>query len=543
METLKRLIPLLLVTAALLGLYWWQSREPAEPELQTTTAPATKPTTSPTTEPTTQPTTQPPTEYSPPEWLMEPEYPSYEELFSEDVPYSNFSYSWILEQDGNYTEYFFAKQEMGDFQVCSSSGEAYKIPNGENLEKEYGRLGYMGCDGKYAYLYNIAREEPPEAKNTILQLELETGEVEILVQETRLYGAPGLRAGCVVYYVRATEMGGELCRLYVPEMRLDVLCQVEHPEFVFKFAYPSSTLGTFGWEGISAEALNRAIEEWENPESSYKIWAPGKDKNPDAQTLDFSKLWDWWNQGEKPKETYSRDGLEVFFHEFQENTGIWALERIRIEPVTGAVTKTAGSLDNCFLGSSFGHDHFDPVYEPLPVPKAIMGPWQSAPGWEIREQIPDTSCARAYAIRGKLRGSDHYQLFAKSGDRMKLLVDAPWELVESTDRAFYCLTEEGVLVELSHDGKICNTLFDPQGKTLRSFKYCDGMLAFREDSRTVLLELATGQYRVLMDGPEVFIEMWVPGDSRFCFSVSKGLYYQQYLFDINTGMIEKTFVL
>lgn len=559
METLKRLIPLLCATVLLLGVYWWYARQEdvpvqipetsGQPVTESTEKPATQPTTQPVTRPTQAPTTQPPTEPEPPalavdQWLIEQEFPSYEELFREDVSYSAFSYSWILERDGKYESYSFEHQEKGYPRVVrDSDGVEYAVPNGEKLEEEYGRLGYMGCDGKYAYLYNFASVYPPEALNTILRLELETGEAEVLVQENRLYGAPALCGKCVVYYVRATEAGGELCRLYVPDMRLDVLCQVEYPEFAFGFDYPESTLGVFTQEGISTKSIKLAIAEWENPESSYKIWAPDKDKNPDAQTLDFSELWNWWNESELPRNPYFRDGLEFFFHFFQEDTGVWALERTQIDPATGKIIKTEGSLDNCFLGSGYSHDHYDPVYEPLPVPKAIMGQWQNAPGWDIQEQIPKDTDVRTAVFLGKLPGADHEQLFARNDGQLILLVDAPWEVVTMAPAALYCLTEAGILVELSYDGKICNTLFDPQGKTLRSFKYCDGMLAFREDSRMLLLDLATGQYRVLFDDPEAFIEMWFPGDSRFCFSVSKGLYYQQYLFDINTGMIEETHIL
>ena len=46
----------------------------------------------------------------------------------------------------------------------------------------------------------------------------------------------------------------------------------------------------------------------------------------------------------------------------------------------------------------------------------------------------------------------------------------------------------------------------------------------------------------LLDDPEAWIEMWT-GETKFCFGMSKGLYYQQYLFDINTGLIEETFIL
>ena len=558
METLKRLIPLLCATVLLLGVYWWYARQkevpgeipgtsdPAvmEPSTEPTAEPTTRPTTAPTTAPTTEPTTEPTVPVLPVEqWLIEPEHPSYEELFAEDVPYSQFSYSWILEQDGEYYTYSFDYEQMESPRIYGGpSGLTYPVPNCENLQKEYGRLGYMGCDGKYAYLYNYAEVYPPEAKDTVLRLELETGEVEVLVREERLYGEPVLRGMCVVYYARATETGAEVCRLYVPDMRLDVLCQVEYPEFVFQFDYPTSSLGTYGWYGISSRILERAIKEWEDPDSSYKIWAPNKDKNPDAQTFDFTELWNWWNQETRPREPYFRDGLEMFFNFLQEDMEIWALEQVRIDPVSGKVTRKEGSLDNCWLGSGASHDHFDPVYEPLPVPKAIMGEWTPAPGYEIQGQLPPATEDYLYAYSAKPWGAEHNMLFVEDGG-LRLLRDADWTVATYSKQAIYCLTEKGVLVELSPDGKICNTLYDPQGGQLKNFKYCDGMMVFKQDSKVILLDIAEGQYRVLMDDPEVYIEMWFPGDPRFCFGMTKGLFYQQYLFDIHTGLIEETFIL
>lgn len=57
------------------------------------------------------------------------------------------------------------------------------------------------------------------------------------------------------------------------------------------------------------------------------------------------------------------------------------------------------------------------------------------------------------------------------------------------------------------------------------------------------VEIAARQYRVLMDHPGIYLELWFGGNPSFCFSLSEGLYYQQYLFNVQTGTIEETFIL
>ena len=115
-----------------------------------TTAPATAPTTAPT-EPTTAPTEPPITELTPSMWMAEPGYPPYEALFSQDVPYADYSFDWVVEQDGVYREYRIDSSEEGILVSSYDLDADYLVPNTKDFrgeENDYPQ--FMGCDGKYA---------------------------------------------------------------------------------------------------------------------------------------------------------------------------------------------------------------------------------------------------------------------------------------------------------------------------------------------------------------------------------------------------------
>lgn len=501
-----------------------------------TTAPATVPTTAPT-EPTTAPTEPPITELIPSMWMIEPEYPTYEALFSQNLPYADYCFDWVVEQDGVYREYRIDSSEEGILVSSYDLDADYLVPNTKDFrgeENDYPQ--FMGCDGKYAYFYNM------RDTNRIFQMELLTGEVRIIVEEERIYGYPTLVGGFVVYYVRPAGDKGEVCRLYIPEGRVDVLCEMEKPEHLFNITYPATSQGKIRWHGLNPQIMERAIKEWENPESTYKRWAPVTHPDTTPETIDFSDMWDTWNNGEFIIDDMHRDQIEFFFYFFERDTGILALEQTAFDPAAGTYNKKLGTLDNCWLGSGFPHDHFNPVYEPLPVPQAIMGPWQELPGLEI-QGTPSAAKEDPFVRSYRVPGSANRQLFLQEDGKLTLLLDKAWTPIKSTETAVYCLTDENSIVELSYDGSVCNTLYAADNGTLTNFVYSGGMLCFREDSRVLLLDIAAKQYRVLMDDPEVYIELWFEGSPSFCFSLSKGLYYQQYLFDINTGAIEETFIL
>ena len=487
-----------------------------------TTAPATAPTTAPT-EPTTAPTEPPITELTPSMWMAEPGYPPYEALFSQDVPYADYSFDWVVEQDGVYREYCIDSSEEGILVSSYDLDADYLVPNTKDFrgeENDYPQ--FMGCDGKYAYFYNM------RDTNRIFQMELLTGEVRIIVEEERIYGYPTLVGGFVVYYVRPAGDKGEVCRLYIPEGRVDVLCEMEKPEHLFGITYPATSQGKIRWHGLNPEIVAKAEALWADPNAAKVI-----------NEHDYTETWKEFASGVAGMH---QDFREMFFHDLQEETGIWGLEQTAFDPAAGTYSKKLGTLDNCWLGSGFPHDHFNPVYEPLPVPQAIMGPWQELPGLEI-QGTPSAAKEDPFVRSYRVPGSANRQLFLQEDGKLTLLLDKAWTPIKSTETAVYCLTDENSIVELSYDGSVCNTLYAADNGTLTNFVYSGGMLCFREDSRVLLLDIAAKQYRVLMDDPEVYIELWFEGSPSFCFSLSKGLYYQQYLFDINTGAIEETFIL
>lgn len=464
-------------------------------------------------------------------WLIEPEYPSYEALFSEDAAYSEFGYDWIVPQEEGY-RVFAVDDWEGYIRIRDTGFEAeYAVPNTENFRKEYGNPQYIGSDGKYAYYHNAEMYglEPPYR---ILRLELLTGKVEILIEEEGICSASALLANCVVYYIREAGDVAEVCRLYIPEKRVDVLYEIEHPAYLFpgSLRVASSTLGSISWYGLNPEIVEKAEALWAEPN-------PGKI----IGGYDYTESWKNFSQG---LSGMGQDFREMFFHDLEKETGIWGLERTVFDPVTGKITKTKGTLDNCWLGSGYPHDHFNPVYEELPAPKALMGDWQPLPEMEQREVItPKATGEYPYAAALRVPGQAYSQVFWIDDEKVTLVKDAPWQVIGESQYAVYCLTEENAIVELSTDGSICNTLYISQGEKLSDFKFNEGLLCFREDARILLLDIEKGQYRVLMDDERVDIESWFGGENWILISLKKGLYYQQYRFYIETGVVEETHIL
>ena len=521
---MKKLFVILLAAFLLSGC------EQANPEETTvsTTEPTTQATTAPTTVATTTPTTAPtepePTVLEPELWLTDPQYPSYEELFSQDVPYADYTTDWIVEHEGVYREYHFESWN-GKTQVCSYYSDlGYPIPNTETFMDDYDAPQYLGSDGKYVYFYNQIDT------NRVFQMELLTGKVVTLVDEEKIYTPPTLQANCVIYYTRAVGNKAEICRMYIPEQRVDVLCTVENAEYLFHITYPATTGGKISWYGLNPQIVAKAEALWADPNAGKII-----------NEYDYTEVWHQFASG---LEGMHQDFREMFFHHFEREIGILALERTEFDPVTGTYSKKLGTLDSCWLGSGFPHDHFNPVYEELAVPNAVMGPWQDLPGLNIQGEVSATPSEDIYVASYLVPGRKERQLFlCKNNGDITLLLDAPYTPIKNDEKAVYCVTDDNTIVEVSYDGTVCNTLYSADQGTLRNFLYCDGMICFREESRVLLIDIAARQYRVLMDHPGIYLELWFDGNPSFCFSLSEGLYYQQYLFNVETGTIEETFIL
>lgn len=520
---MKKLM-ILLLAVLLAGCEQTNPEETTVSTTEPTTQATTAPTTATTTEPTTAPTEPEPTILEPELWLTDPQYPSYEELFSQDVSYADYTTDWIVEHEGIYREYHFEAWNDSVQVYSYYSDLVYPVPNTESFMDDYDAPQYFGSDGKYAYFYNRVDT------NRIFQMELLTGKVVTLIDEEKIYAHPMLQANCVVYYARAAGDKAEICRMYIPEQRVDVLCTVENTEYLFDITYPATTGGKISWYGLNPEIVAKAEALWADPNAGKII-----------NEYDYTGAWGEFASGLKGMH---QDFREMFFHDFEREIGILALERTTFDPVTGTYSKKLGTLDNCWLGSGFPHDHFNPVYEELDVPKAVMGPWQDLPGLHIQGEISAAPSGDVYAASYRVPGQKECQLFlCKNNGDITLLLDAPYTPIKSDGKAVYCVTDDNAIVEISYDGTVCNTLYAADKGTLSNFKYCDGMICFREESRVLLIDIAARKYRVLMDHPGIYLELWFDGNPSFCFSLSEGLYYQQYLFNVQTGAIEETFIL
>ena len=536
MDTLKRLIPLICATVVLLGIYWWYAWQKEKPgEIPGTSDPAVmEPSTVPTEQPTTVPTATPTTEPTVPvlpveQWLVEPEYPSYEELFSQDVRYSDYDYDWMLEQNGKYYSYWCVVDENP--RVCGGPLDLkYPSPNGEKLMEEYGELGCFGCDGKYAYLCDTSGSGIPDALTTILLLELETGETEILAREERLEAVPELRAKCVIYYVRTSGQETEVCRMYVPDRQVDVLCKVEDPELVEAYTFPETSQGIVSWYGMSTQIVEKAEALWADP-NAQKVY----------NHRDYTYIWENVAKGVTPPESISP--YSMFFEALEAETGILALEQTEFDPVTGTYTEKPGTLDGCWLGSGYAHDHFNLIYDPLPAPVALMKPWKPAPGWEIRGVCVERELEWSHGPRShRIPGREHRQIFWYEDDTVTLILDKPWEVIDRSSKAIYCLAEGNTIMEVSLDGTVCNTLY-VSTEQLADPCYGEGMICFKEGDRIMLLDIEKGQYRVAIEDPILEVGYWMPNADWILLSHARGLYAQQYKFYPETGVLERTRIL
>lgn len=266
-----RFLSLLLIAGLLLLTGCEQTQLPADPTTAPPTVPTTSPTvavTVPTAPPTTAPTTAPTTEPEPPKWLRKEAHMTYEEYFAEDRQYARDSddadqrYSWYIMEGDVGTVYDLSWEEsiIGKSLYLSdhSAGtrEWYYVP--ENLASD----GLLCCDGKYAYFIRTVRELPLRPVE-IVRLDMETKTVEPIIR------IDGIRArylcgNAVLYAVCRVEDSLQVCRIYLPEARVDILCTIETEPRLFFYSLhcPESTLGDVSWAIGASELDIKYIESY-----------------------------------------------------------------------------------------------------------------------------------------------------------------------------------------------------------------------------------------------------------------------------------------
>lgn len=536
---MKKKLLCLLVLVHILALTACGVETPPETSAPVTTAPSTEPSTAPTTvptEPTTEPTepaTEPALENELPWLLADRQSPSYEDFFSQDLPYNTVSYEWLAEtEEGNI--FYNIRTNKDGFYITKTFWDVdYQVPNTAEIRD----LSVIGADGRWGYL---------ESDEGILRLDLLTGETSLLVANENLLGAY-LMGYDVLYYAAMAEDGTiGIYRLYLPDMTLDTMYEgiaLDVELGGFSFSAPTSTLGPIIWTSLNPEMVTRVTQELRDPNSPYRC-------DGTRDNVSTAYLWDDPEALEGPG-AYRNSALWVCWW-IQQDTGIHTFYKCTYDCVTGTLTEDTGVIDGCWFGSGYSHDHYEPEITELPDPVPAVGEWIAISG----AVLPEGATAEEMYAEGVY---DHYradtpelQLVAKPLEKayvyhfsdhiLTKLLDIPMTMASNSVYYTYCVTEDGRVLQLSHEGEVLNTLYTAQD-TIRGMDHANGYLYILDGDSLIQLDIPAMRYRVLLEQTNI-IEMsaWEdPGMVYFC--VARGLHYQQYFFYPDTGVLEQTHFL
>lgn len=508
-------------------------------ETQSTTAPTTAPTTVPATQPTeppTEPTTEPPTEatepiLAPELWLTDPEYPSYEE-FLQQTPVHNrgATDSWMKMVNGIGVKFSLSKLEL--LTVESSMHLAtYMVPNAEAL------IDYQAfhTDGKHVYMRSMPHKDTVSSE--IIKVDLQTGSVTDQIQVDNMV-TMWVADTAVLYYLTHSEGNYHVYRIYLPEMKQDHLRSMEAPEILcmqYDQAFYKSSVGSLTWTVINPELIAVVEAEVKNPDSKFKV----------IDEFNFSDIW----ESEDPlaalhsiyleRKLWSYEKLEWLYYFIQEDTGIHALLDYSYDPVGDTLTTRTGIICQCDFGTGLSHDHYDPVEYEIPEPVLMDASWQALTGMDIQVQLPADSKPEGGIMLEycSIDGQPAKYYLCENGAYKEIALDIRLKNFISYDSedAIYCVTEDNAIIQLSYDGSVYNTLYKSDG-VLRDILYREGTLYVQEDDAVLEIDIANGQYRVLLQQKYlqsiVFVE-----EAVLYFSAGKGLSYKDYTYHLETGEI------
>ena len=495
--------------------------EPAVPTAEPTSAPITTPTTEP---------TEPPEPETP--WLLaNREAPSYDDFFSQDRSYGTCAYyEWLTASGTVYS----LRHDMSGLYITKNYWDAeYRVPNTADLYD----LPIIGADGKWGYLL---------AQNGILRLDLLTGTTSLIVENGHILQAE-LRGYDVLYYAAETNDGTiGIYRLYLPAMILDTVYDgitLDHQLGGFGFSIPGSTLGPITWTSLNPEMVTRVTAELCDPDSPYKSDGAGN-------SIRTVHLWDDRGWLQEPG-AYRNHALWLCYW-LQQDTGIRTWYKCTYDSIADTLSEDTGVIDNCWFGSGYAHDHFEPEITELPDPVPDPGEWVQIPD----AALPASPTADELYAEGVY---DHYHagisqlaihgnplephyLHTRTEYTLTRLSDIPVTLAANSVYFIYCVTEDGRVLQLSRDGAVLNPLYTAR-EEIRAIDQANGHLYILDGDTLIDLDIPAMQYRVLLEQTDIIeMQAWdEPGQIYFC--VARGLHYQQYLYLTDTDEVERTHFL
>ena len=447
------------------------------PETQPTQPDATTvPTTAPATASTTVPPTEAPTDPPMPDWMREPVYPSYEELFSEDRKYESYAEkyyeaydpcSWFV-MDGSTGVKFSAKliNATGSTQIyiySEAKASGSFVWKAENQRPKT----LLGCDGRYAYVMDA--EYSAEGLCRILQVDM-LAETAKTVAEADFFPDAYLSCDAVLYYVAYAETDDKVSihRVYLPEMKDELLLEPDVPVAKFNLLPPESTLGDICWHSLSQKIQPLLKTVLSDPNSEFcdvrskilweeegAVWDPVR-----AEAFDYLC-----------GVLYSEKYVEVY------DRYCYNLE---------ADTVTVRTLDRVPMLAG---------YEPS---ACVLSSWEPLTNADIQDTlIGGTPSQKLQPI---LEGDGFYpgKLYLLNQGTVTAVIDKAFLQVQGYEDAVYCVTEDHKILQIDYDGRIYNTLYTSDCDTLEIWGYYDKHLYIREDNRFLDLDLVELKYRTLL---------------------------------------------
>lgn len=470
-----------------------QDTQPTLPNESTavTTEPTTMPTTMPTTTPPTVPTTEAPTEPPMPQWLREPVYPSYEALFSIDrkyevniETYSEYGTydpcSWFVTDGETGLKYTLNMSSVTGANKLYIYCEATKLAEFVWEKQEQRVKTLLGSDGRYAYVMDA--EYSAEESAQILRVDMLDGTDQV-VAEADYFPEAHLSCDAVLYYA-AYEKDSKLVsihRVYLPEMKDELLLETDVPVERFQLLPPKSTLGDLCWKAVSVEMQRLVKAERSDPNSPFKggrtelLW----ETEAPLLTLAWEEAYDvlartLW--GEKGVESYTD-------YQYSLQTGEVTEKKPNRVPMLAA-------------------------YEPS---ACILSDWEPLPDADIQEDI--TGTVPSYLPVPVLEGDGFYpaKLYFMDQGAVTAIVDGAFLQAQAYADGVYCITEDNKVLQIDYEGNICNTLYVSECDTLELWGYDNAHLYIREDSRILDLDLTERKYRTLLSfGDKMIVRAYEP---------------------------------
>lgn len=491
------------------------------PTTAPTAAPTVAPTAAPTVAPTVAPTEPPAAEFT--EYLVQTrQVTPFEDRFKEDFSFHSPT-TWLIPEGDHYIAYRaifpnnrFAIEKLGTDTTFT------KTP-----VKDVVGYALVTADGQFATF---------GSKTDFKKVNIATGEHTILLtmpQDLLHWNAQacGPDTVCIVtltgtdrefhaFYLDVhTGATRTIYRYHVPETYLDTF-------YVF---FPDSALDTVSWSMVNPDFYAAMQEELKDPNSPCKTHYA-------HQNTDYSSFWE--NQ-EHVFTSY------MFCENVQHHVNIPFWSMMSCSLGADAPTETLGIIDKCWFGSGYAHDHFDyeNTYEEKPqIINAAPTPLYAVASL-TQQQIDDILAEGYGSTTGVAFLSNEYgsrQLYLALDGVTRRLTDSPVVEFVNSKYFVYCVTAEGSVLQLSHDGKICNTMYT--GTAPDSLSYEKGELYFRDGDYVLQINIISGCSRILLkSGGLLDVKAWGPGNVFI--EIVHGLYDQQYIFTPETGELKPVSIL